>query len=324
MSTYDYLKQFQPHILTLFERATIAQKWSHAYLIHGPQTIPLKAIAIFLAQSRLCEHPNPLADETCSICQRIQHEDYADFRLIDGQQTSIKKQDILDLESTFSLTSLEAPSRSVYILHHVENMTPEAVNALLKFLEEPSIEVYAFLTTHDVDALLPTIRSRSQVIQCKPVSPQKRIAHLMSLSLSEIDAQILHQYEGSDAEIVTFSQTSAFTSLKQLLIDWIENMTHDKSKNMFIFRDRLLGSLQKDQASLLLSWFLLLYTDAHHLSYQQPIILTAWQKTMKDLRLYSNPIGSCINATEQAIQHLQLNVHLQLVLNDWAQQCLKE
>jgi hypothetical protein len=146
----------------------------------------------------------------------------------------------------------------------------------------------------------------------------------MSLSLTEIDAQILHQYEGSDAEIVTFSQTSAFTSLKQLLIDWIENMTHDKSKNMFIFRDRLLGSLQKDQASLLLSWFLLLYTDAHHLSYQQPIILTAWQKTMKDLRLYSNPIGVCINATEQAIQHLQLNVHLQLALNDWAQQCLKE
>ena len=32
-------------------------------------------------------------------------------------------------------------------MHNVENMTTEAINALLKFLEEPSPNVYAFLTT---------------------------------------------------------------------------------------------------------------------------------------------------------------------------------
>lgn len=41
-------------------------------------------------------------------------------------------------------------------------MTPEASNALLKFLEEPSQEIYAFLTTESEENVLPTILSRSQ------------------------------------------------------------------------------------------------------------------------------------------------------------------
>jgi len=55
--------------------------------------------------------------------------------------------------------------QKVFIVAEAERLvpqesTPEAANALLKLLEEPPADTYFLLTATDLDALLPTIRSR--------------------------------------------------------------------------------------------------------------------------------------------------------------------
>lgn len=47
-------------------------------------------------------------------------------------------------------------------------ITPEAQNALLKIIEEPPQETHFFIFTPFAGALLPTLRSRLQLIQCAP------------------------------------------------------------------------------------------------------------------------------------------------------------
>lgn len=53
----------------------------------------------------------------------------------------------------------------IYIINLVENMNVQAINSLLKFLEEPPANTYAFLTTENETKVLPTILSRCEKLR---------------------------------------------------------------------------------------------------------------------------------------------------------------
>ncbi len=52
----------------------------------------------------------------------------------------------------------------MYIIDQAEKLNDFACNALLKTLEEPQSNIYAFLLTSNIDMVLPTISSRCQKI----------------------------------------------------------------------------------------------------------------------------------------------------------------
>ena len=62
----------------------------------------------------------------------------------------------------------------VFIIHDAHQMLPSSSNALLKILEEPSIHSYFILLTNSLDAMLPTILSRSRKLPFFPI-PQSQI-----------------------------------------------------------------------------------------------------------------------------------------------------
>ena len=117
---------------------------SHALLLCGPRGTERRETAIFIAQSLVCQHSEEgLACEECESCQRIAQGQYADLIVLDGADRSIKKDEILSLQEQFSKTALEGNGKKIYILDHAENATPEALNSLLKFLEEPAGQRHA-------------------------------------------------------------------------------------------------------------------------------------------------------------------------------------
>lgn len=65
---------------------------------------------------------------------------------------------------------LHLSQKAPLIIKNAERLTPEAQNALLKSLEEPPNAAEIILETTDEDLLLPTIRSRCQIIY-KPRIP---------------------------------------------------------------------------------------------------------------------------------------------------------
>ena len=48
-------------------------------------------------------------------------------------------------------------------------MNDYAANSLLKFLEEPESNIYAFLITTNINKILPTIKSRCQVLSIQNI-----------------------------------------------------------------------------------------------------------------------------------------------------------
>ena len=73
---------------------------------------------------------------------------------------------------------LEA-SRKIYILTDVERMNTEAENCLLKTLEEPPASSVLILITSNIQALLPTTRSRCQILQFHPM-PARELAEILT------------------------------------------------------------------------------------------------------------------------------------------------
>ena len=80
-------------------------------------------------------------------------------------------------------------------------MTSEAVNALLKFLEEPGKEIYAFLTTENEIKVLPTIISRTQKLLLRPINQENVINEAIEKGIAEDDAQLLSFFY-TDASLI--------------------------------------------------------------------------------------------------------------------------
>lgn len=166
----ETLEKYEPKITRLFSNSRENNRLSSAYLLYGPENAPLKEVAMYLAQSLGCS-TDILACNCCDSCKRFLEGIRPDFLLIDGQKDMIKKGDVQILEKKFSLSAYEKGHTLSYVINRVDNINNEAANALLKFLEEPKLGQIAFLTTTNLDKVLPTIRSRAISIRIDPIDP---------------------------------------------------------------------------------------------------------------------------------------------------------
>lgn len=176
----ELLKKEQPVVFQTLSNALKEDRLAHAYLFVGPKGSPKNEMALLLAQSLVCHHRDAdgFACQSCETCQRIQKEEAIDFKWIHGEKNRIKKKDILELQSFFEATSVETENRRIYFLEQFDQATPDASNALLKFLEEPAPGIFAILSADEKSAVLPTIQSRCQWIQFRPAS-RERLIHLL-------------------------------------------------------------------------------------------------------------------------------------------------
>ena len=220
-----YIKEKQPIIYQTFTNSLKNKTLSHAYLLVGNPGTPLLEVAKHLAKTVLCDDPSPLACNNCITCLRIDSENYPDVITLDGSKATIKKDDVLNIESRFEKTAFETKGIMVYIIHLVENMTLEAVNSILKFIEEPEGEVYAFLTTNNLNNVLPTIISRCQTLSLKSVDRLEVIEDSINLLVKQEDAELL----------------SYFYNDSELIYDLVNN--EEESENYFVAKKALLGLL---------------------------------------------------------------------------------
>ena len=201
MQIGKYLEEHQPIIYRTFVNALNNKTLSHAYLLVGNPGTPLLEVAKYLAKSIICDDPSPLACENCITCLRVESNNYPDVIILDGSKGTIKKEDVLNIESRFEKSAFESKGIMIYIINLVENMGVEAVNSMLKFLEEPDSEVYAFLTTNNQNNVLPTIISRCQTLHLKTVNRQEVINEAVEMNVERKDAELL-SYFYNDAELI--------------------------------------------------------------------------------------------------------------------------
>ena len=165
-------------ILKQLYHAIASNRVAGAYLFVGVANVGKETVALHFAKSINCRTSGEGACGTCLSCRKADDGNHPDLQIVRPSGAWIKIDQIRELQKRIIYRPLEGV-RKVYILTEAERMNLEAANCLLKTLEEPPADSVLILLTTNLDALLPTIRSRCQIIPFHPLVVSELAGHLM-------------------------------------------------------------------------------------------------------------------------------------------------
>ena len=146
-------------------KAILNNKLSHAYIIEGDSLTNKLEYAYDFAKAILCKDAPGTGCGKCRTCRMIEEETYRDFYHVTGDEKSVKDKDIEELQERLSRLPVEDGMRNIAIIEKADTMTTRAQNRILKSLEEPFPGTVIVLLAENSDNLLPTIKSRCQIVR---------------------------------------------------------------------------------------------------------------------------------------------------------------
>jgi DNA polymerase III subunit delta' len=186
----------QDAAVEFLRRALRADRLPHALIFAGPAGVGKGTTARALGKLFLCEKPK--ADRPCGQCDSCRvfdADNHPDFHLVYRQLIRLEKESSkakllpVDVVRDFVVAPANRkPSMGrgkVFVVEEAELMNAMAQNALLKTLEEPYGRALIVLLTDQPGALLPTIRSRSQVVRFGALDEQVVVRELVKRGMDK-------------------------------------------------------------------------------------------------------------------------------------------
>jgi replication-associated recombination protein RarA len=110
-------------------------------------------------------------------------------------------------------------SKRCIVIDDADTMSHDAQNALLKLLEEPVENIHFILTTHHEMQLLPTIKSRTQMIQLLPLTMAQSQELVTNYSLDEtVTRQVLFLASGHPAELTRLAENEEYFTNRSVIV----------------------------------------------------------------------------------------------------------
>ncbi len=173
----------QEHVVRTLCNAIEQKRLAHAYLFVGPRGTGKTSTARIFAKALNCSGgPRVDFDPDEDVCREIAEGRSLDVMEIDGASNR-GIDNIRDLRENVQITPTRGQYRIIYI-DEVHMLTKESFNALLKTLEEPPEHVMFIFATTEPHKILPTILSRCQRFDLRPIPADiiaKHLIHIASL-----------------------------------------------------------------------------------------------------------------------------------------------
>jgi len=174
----------QDHVVRTLKNAITRDRIAHAYLFVGPRGTGKTSTARIFAKALNCTGgPKADFDPADPVCQSIANGTHLDVIEIDGASNNGVDQ-VRDLRETAQYVPAQGKFK-IYIIDEVHMLSPQAFNALLKTLEEPPPHVKFVFATTDPQKVLPTIVSRCQRFDLKPIPDDLIIERLKKIADDE-------------------------------------------------------------------------------------------------------------------------------------------
>jgi DNA polymerase-3 subunit delta' len=201
----------QDEAIDWIRKALAADHLPHGLIFAGPVGVGKGTTATALASLFLCENPtNNQSCGQCESCRVMMAGNHPDFHVITKEliryHDKTGKSKGIDLSIHVVRPELIEPAGrkasmgrgKVFVVEQAELMNPQAQNALLKTLEEPAGRTLIILLTDQPNALLQTIRSRSQIVRFAALDDERVRSELQKHGLNKTQAANAAKYaEGS-------------------------------------------------------------------------------------------------------------------------------
>lgn len=197
----------QDKAISILQRAFASGRMPHAYIFAGIEGVGRSKSAWEWGKLLLCENPaieEDFADSCgrCESCKLFEVGSHPDFNPVykeliqftrDGRGKKTPVYLPIDVIREFLIEKVPTrptlSERKVFVVSEAEKLNAASQNALLKVLEEPPGYCCIILLCTRLEKLLPTTKSRCQIIRFLPVDEDRIIEKLEQMGTRKKQAQ---------------------------------------------------------------------------------------------------------------------------------------
>lgn len=164
------------------------------------------------------------------------YDDWTAHLESENKQLFISADEVDDQNQKFSLKSFEGGTK-ILIVWRADKMNVAASNKFLKFLEEPPQKTIILLTAETTDDILPTILSRTQLVEVPRINDEDLEIYLKKYHQisDEKIKEIVHQAQGNLNDAVSFLKSEAKNpEFEKLFVQWVRDAFMVKKKPEFL------------------------------------------------------------------------------------------
>lgn len=298
----------QQAILDQFKRAIAKDRLSHLYLFTGPKGSGKKELAFEIA--------NALLLNKIDGAELLKTNGHVNLMFIEPAGQNIKKEQIADLQSEFSKTSLTKGAR-VYIIDEVDKLSTAAANGLLKFLEEPlSKQTVGFLLSDNPELVLPTIQSRSQIIFLKPRSEHELTLELKDAGVDPYLAEFLPYLNKDRAIVMEMAKKDDVIELINCVKNYHKTLL--KKEPLWLLFETKMSIIRSDKAVLIqfLELIMIYYLDLLKTKNQEIIAFDVFNEEYETIAsmLSMEDILKHLKQIQTILYRLNYNINIEMAL----------
>lgn len=188
-------------------------KLAHAYCVPWQVDLGSNALVTEWIKLLLCTQPRQRACGVCKSCllhKAGNHPDYYALGSNEGRVISVEQ--IRELLAKLQHTPNQAGAKVVW-LQDAEKLSVTAANALLKTLEEPTRDTYFIVTPERTERLLPTLRSRMQLVRLNaPTAAQIQdwLAQQLERVLSEVELRACQRFQQRPLALLEWAKSGDY------------------------------------------------------------------------------------------------------------------
>lgn len=227
----------------------------HAYLFAGPAGIGKYSIAKKFAYILQC--PEGFCGN-CATCREIENGCHADTLEMYDNDESLKIELIREIIDKLNLT--KTANYKVLILENIERITLEAMNALLKTLEDPPPGVIFLFTAANIKDVLPTVVSRVRTLNLDRLADSKVeevIRDRFPLAETETVENTVLYAKGRPGEAVKMMENpDLLERVKKFFADVGSLLDKGDVSERFLFTDALTAKAKADEDDSMIYDFL--------------------------------------------------------------------
>lgn len=238
----------------------------NALLFAGPEGVGKKQFAVELARTFVCQRPIEAGEACgeCPACRRageftipvfekgdeshfVFFSQHPDVGMVVPFRRNLQIGAIRALETEANFRPYEARAR-VFIVEDADKMNEAASNALLKTLEEPPATSHIVLIASRADRLLPTIRSRCQVIRFGPVDFHELEKFLVETGkFSTDDAALVARVSGGSVGRALSIVPASFRTHRSLMLEALKAAVSDNKRQLLATSEEMTDARNKDE-----------------------------------------------------------------------------